>query len=75
LAIIQPQPSYVDGCRTRHRSDMQLLEPVHVVEGKPKAFALLGGDELIDIDRMNRLFTVLIATTVAQRLPASGQTG
>ena len=54
---------------------MQMLDPMQAGQGKGKPFALLGRNELIHIDRMNRLLTLIIATTVAKGLPASGETG
>ena len=53
---------------------MQLLNAMQVCEGKRKALPFLGTDELIDVNRMNRLIALLIATTVAKGLPASGDT-
>jgi hypothetical protein len=54
---------------------MQMLDPMQAGQGKGKPFSLLGRNELIHIDRMNRLLTLIIATTVAKGLPASGETG
>jgi hypothetical protein len=54
---------------------MQMLDAMQVGQGKGKPFSLCGCDEHIDVDRMNGLIALLIATTVAKRLPASGQTG
>ena len=53
---------------------MQLLNAMQVCEGKRKALPFLGTDELIDVNRMNRLIALVIATTVAKGLPASGDT-
>jgi len=54
---------------------MQMLDPMQVGQCKGKPFSLLGRNQLIYIDRMNRLVTLIIATTVAKGLPASGKTG
>jgi hypothetical protein len=54
--------------------DVEALDAVHVRQRKGKPFSLLGCDEFIDIDRMNGLIARSIATTVAKRLPASGDT-
>jgi hypothetical protein len=48
---------------------------MEVGQRKGKAFSLFSRDKLIDIDRMNRLITLLIATTVAQRFVTSGEAG
>lgn len=54
---------------------MQVLDAMQVGQRKSEAFSLLGRDELIHIDCMNRLLTLDIATTVAKGFPASGKTG
>jgi hypothetical protein len=54
---------------------MQVLHPMEVGQCKGKSFALFRRNKLIDIDRMNRLLTGLIATTVAQWFVASGEAG
>jgi hypothetical protein len=54
---------------------VEVLDAVQVGQRKGKAFPLFGRDEFIDIDRMNRLIARSVATTVAKRLPASGETG
>lgn len=54
---------------------MQMLDPMQVGQCKGKPFSLLRRNKLIHIDRMNRLFTLVIATTVAKWFPASGKTG
>ncbi len=53
---------------------MEVLDAVHVRQRKGKPFSLFGCDEFIDIDGMNGLIARLIATTVAKRLPTSGET-
>jgi hypothetical protein len=54
---------------------MAVLDAVHVGQRKSKSFPFFGCDKFIDVDSMNRLITGLIATTVAQRFPASGEAG
>ena len=54
---------------------MQLLDAMQVGQRKGKPFSVFGCDEDIDVDGVNRLIALLIATTVAKRLPASGQAG
>jgi hypothetical protein len=54
---------------------MEVLDPMQVAQRKGKPFSLFRRDKVIDVNRMNRLITGLIATTVAQRLPASGEAG
>jgi hypothetical protein len=55
--------------------DMQMLDPMYVSQSKGKPLSLLWRNKLIHIDRMNRLLTFIIATTVAKGLPASGKAG
>lgn len=54
---------------------MQVGDPMEVGQRKGKAFSLFRRDKVIDIYRMNRLITMLIATTVAQGFIASGEAG
>ena len=54
---------------------MEVLDAAHALQRKGKPFPLFGCDKFIDVDGMNRLITGLIATTVAQRFPASGEAG
>jgi hypothetical protein len=75
LTVVHVQLVHLDGLPTRHRGDMQVLDAVHVLQRKGKALPLLRRDELIDIDRMNRFITLVIATTVAKGFPASGEAG
>jgi hypothetical protein len=75
LAIIQAQLVWVGGTPPGDSSDMEVLDAVHVRQREGKPFSLFGCDKFIDIDGMDRLITGLIATTVAKRLPASGDTG
>jgi hypothetical protein len=52
---------------------MKVLDPMEVGQRKGKAFSLFGRDKVIDVNRMNRLITRLIATTVAQWFVASSK--
>jgi hypothetical protein len=54
---------------------MEELDAVEVRQRKSIPFPLFGCNKFIDVDGMNRLITGLIATTVAQRFPASGEAG
>jgi hypothetical protein len=56
---------------------MEVLDAMQVGQRKSKTFSFFRGDKLIDVDRMNRLITrvIVIATTVAKGLPASGEAG
>jgi hypothetical protein len=54
---------------------MEVGDPMEVGQRKGKAFSLFRRDKFIDIDRMNRLIAILIATTVAQWFIASGEAG
>ena len=58
-----------------NRSDMEVLDAMQVGQRKGKTLSFFGRNKLIHIDRMNRLLTLVIATTVAKGLPASGKTG
>jgi len=75
LAVVHVQLVQINDLSARSGGDMQMLDAMQVSQRKGKAFALFRRDELIDIDRMNRLLTLVIATTVAKGLPASGKTG
>jgi hypothetical protein len=75
LAIIHVELVEVGDPSTGDGGDMQVLDAMQVGQRKGKAFSFFGRDKLIDIDRMNRLLTLVIATTVAKGLPASGKTG
>jgi hypothetical protein len=48
---------------------------MQVGQRKGIPFSLIRRNKLIDVNRMNRLITGLIATTVAQRFIASGEAG
>jgi hypothetical protein len=61
----------VRGRSTRDGGDVEMLDAMQVGQRKGKPLALFGRDKLIDIDRMNRLIALAIATTVAERFPAS----
>jgi hypothetical protein len=69
------QLAWVHGLPARDGSDVKVLDPMQVAQREGKAFALFRRDKHIDINRMNRLITSLIATTVAQRFIASGEAG
>jgi hypothetical protein len=75
LAVVHVELVHINDLPAGSGGDMQMLDAMQVGQCKSKPFSLLGGDELIDIDRMNRLLTFVIATTVAKGLPASGKTG
>jgi hypothetical protein len=53
---------------------MQVLDAMQVSQREGKTLALFGRDQDIDIDSVNRLIAVAIATTVAKGLPASSET-
>jgi hypothetical protein len=75
LAVVHVELVHINDLSAGSGGDMQMLDAMQVGQCKSEPFSLLGGDELIDIDRMNRLLTFVIATTVAKGLPASGKTG
>jgi hypothetical protein len=75
LAVVHVQLARVHGVPTRGGAHMEVLDPMEVGQRKGKPFSLFGRDKVIDVDGMNRLITGLIATTVAQRFPASGEAG
>jgi hypothetical protein len=75
LAVVHVQLAHVHGIPTRDGAHMQVLDPMEVRQRKGKPFSLFRRDKVIDVNRMNRLITGLIATTVAQRFPASGEAG
>jgi hypothetical protein len=54
---------------------MEVLDAMQVRQRKSKTFPLFGSDKFIDIDRVNWLIALSIATTVAKGLPASSKTG
>jgi hypothetical protein len=62
---------HVRALPTGDGSDMEMLDTMHVDLYTGQALALVRGDEIIDIDRMNGLLTTLLATPVAQGLPIS----
>ncbi len=74
LAVVHVELVRVHGFSTGCRGDMEVLDAMQVGQRKGKTFSLFGRDKLIDVDRVNRLLTLVIATTVAKRLPASGET-
>jgi hypothetical protein len=75
LAVVHVELVHINDLPAGSGGDMQVLDAMQVAQCKGKSFSLLGRDELIHIDRMNWLLTLLIATTVAKGLPASGKTG
>jgi hypothetical protein len=75
LAVVHPELAHINGLSAWSGRDVQVLDAMQVSQRKGKALSLFRRDKLIDIDRMNRLLTLVIATTVAKRLPTSGQTG
>jgi hypothetical protein len=75
LAVVHVQLARVHGVSTRDGLHMQVGDPMEVGQRKGKAFSLCRRDKLIDINRMNRLIAILIATTVAQWFIASGEAG
>jgi hypothetical protein len=75
LAVVHVQLAGVHGVPARDGAHMQVLYPMEIGQRKGKSFPLCRRDKLIDVDRMNRLLTALIATTVAQRFVASGEAG
>jgi hypothetical protein len=74
LAVVHVELVRVHNLPTGYRGDMQVLDAMQVGQRKGKTFSLFGRNKLIDVDRMNRLLTLVIATTVAKRLPTSGET-
>jgi hypothetical protein len=66
---------WVRDLSARNGGDMELLDAMQIRQRKGKPFPLFRCDKLIDIDCVNWLIAVLIATTVAKRLPASSKTG
>jgi hypothetical protein len=75
LAIIRVELVQVGDSSTRDGGDMEVLDAMQVSQRKGKAFSLFGCNELIDVDRVNRLLPFPVATTVAKGLPTSGETG
>jgi hypothetical protein len=75
LAVIHVQLARVHGVAAGDGAHMEVLDPMEVSQRKGKPLALCGRDKLIDVNRMNRFITGLIATTVAQWFPASGEAG
>jgi hypothetical protein len=75
LTVIHLQVANVHDLPPGHRCHVELLDAMQVGEREREAFALRRRDELIHIHGMNGLIALLIATTVAKGLPASGETG
>ena len=74
LAVVHVELVRVHDLSTGSRGDIQLLDAMQIGQRKGKTFSLFGRDKLIHVDRVNRLLALVIATTVAKRLPASGET-
>jgi hypothetical protein len=75
LAVVHVELVHMHDLPAGNRSDMEMLDAMQVGQRKGKTLSFFGRDKLIDIDRVNRLLTLLIATTVAKGLPTSGKTG
>jgi hypothetical protein len=75
LAVIHVQLVRIRGVPARDGAHMEVLDPMEVAQRKGKPFSLFGCDKVIDVDGMNRFITGVIATTVAQWFPASGEAG
>jgi hypothetical protein len=75
LTVVHVELVHINDLPAGNGGNMQVLDTMQVGQHKGKAFSFFGRDKLVDIDRMNRLLTLVIATTVAKGLPASGQTG
>jgi hypothetical protein len=67
------QLARVHGVAAGDGAHMEVLDPMEVSQRKGKPLALFGRDKVIDVNRMNRLITRLIATTVAQWFIASSE--
>jgi hypothetical protein len=75
LAVVHAELVEVRDLPTGDGGDMQVLDAMQIGQRKGKPFSLCRCNELIDVDRMNWLIALAIATTVAERLPTSGETG
>jgi hypothetical protein len=75
LAVIHVELVQVSDRSTGDGGDMQVLDAMQVGQRKGKSFSLFGCNELIDVDRVNRLLTFPVATTVAKGVPTSDETG
>jgi hypothetical protein len=75
LAVVHVQLVRVHGVPAGNGLHVEVLDPMEIGQCKGKSFSLFGRDKVIDVDGMNRLITRLIATTVAQWLPASCEAG
>ena len=65
LAVIHPQLARSHRLAARYRGDVELLDAMQIGERNGKALPFPGADQLIDVNGMNRLVALLIATTVA----------
>ena len=75
LAVVHVELVHMHDLPAGNRSDMEVLDAMQIGQRKGKTLSFFGRDKLIDIDRVNRLLTLVIATTVAKGLPTSGKTG
>jgi hypothetical protein len=75
LTVVHVQLAQVHGVPARDGAHVEVLDPMEVGQRKSEPFALFRRDKVIDVDGLNGLITRLIATTVAQRFPASGEAG
>ena len=75
LASIHVELVQVGDPSTRDGGDMEGLDAMQVGQCKVNRFRSSGVIELIDVDRVNRLLTFPVATTVAKGLPNSNETG
>jgi hypothetical protein len=66
LAVVDVEPVHISDLPPGSGGDMQALDAMQVGQCKGKAFSLFERDKRIDIDRMNRLRTLVIATVVAK---------
>jgi hypothetical protein len=70
LAVIQLELVHTDDLAAGDGGNMEVLDTMQVGQRKGKALSLSRRNKLIDINRMNRLLTLVIATTVAKGLPS-----
>ena len=75
LAVVHVELVHINDLPAGNGGNMQVLDTMQVGQRKGKTLSFFGRDKLIDIDRMNRLLTLVIATTVAKGLPTSSKTG
>jgi hypothetical protein len=75
LVVVHVQAARVHGLSAWDGLHIEVGDPMEVGQRKGKPFPLFRRDKFIDINRMNRLLTRGIATTVAQRFVASSEAG